>query len=87
MASRIPAGRVVKVAQAAVVASGTGADTHPITVIPLVDGEELCGLEIRCRCGAQAVVDCVYDGPDATAPARTDADVPTTSAPEQEDTP
>ena len=69
MNNRIPAQRVVKVDQSVVVASSADTDAHPITVIPLVQGDHLEGLEIRCRCGAQAVVDCVYDGPEETPPA------------------
>lgn len=65
MNRRIPANRVVKVDRSVVVASSPDTEAHPITVIPLVQGDDLEGLEIRCRCGAQAVVDCVYDPPDA----------------------
>ena len=61
MAKRIPASRVVRVENPAIVASGPRDGTGSITVIPLVDGIDIAGLEIRCRCGAHVVVDCVYD--------------------------
>ena len=62
MSKRIPAKRVVQVAKPALVASGTHESNDSITVIPLVDADRVAGLEIRCRCGSRAVVDCVYDG-------------------------
>ena len=38
------------------VAAGQG----PIAVVPLLDGDRIAGFEIRCGCGATAVVECVY---------------------------
>ena len=32
----------------------------PISVVPLMDGDRVAGLEVRCACGARAVVECVY---------------------------
>lgn len=32
-----------------------------IAVVPLLDGDRVAGFEIRCGCGAAAVVECVYD--------------------------
>ena len=32
----------------------------PIAVVPLMDGDRVAGLEVRCACGARAVVECVY---------------------------
>ncbi|MBK8099271.1 MAG: hypothetical protein IPK26_19350 [Planctomycetes bacterium] len=40
-------------------ASG-GAFAGTIAVVPLMDGERIAGFEIRCGCGASAVVECVY---------------------------
>ena len=37
-----------------------GQGRGPITVVPLLDGEVVAGFEIRCGCGAAAVVECVY---------------------------
>lgn len=34
--------------------------THAITLVPLVDGNRVAGLEVRCGCGAHAIVECVY---------------------------
>jgi mRNA-degrading endonuclease toxin of MazEF toxin-antitoxin module len=40
--------------------SGTdGART--LTVVPLMDGDRVAGLEVRCSCGASTLVECVYD--------------------------
>lgn len=33
----------------------------PITVVPLLDGDRVAGFEVRCGCGATAVVECLYD--------------------------
>lgn len=61
MTKRIPADQVVRIAQPALVATGADEGVETITVIPLVDGDAVAGLEVRCRCGAHVVVDCVYD--------------------------
>lgn len=39
-------------------AGGSGRGT--IAVVPLLDGDRIEGFEIRCGCGATAVVECVY---------------------------
>lgn len=31
-----------------------------IAVVPLLDGDRIAGFEVRCGCGAAAVVECVY---------------------------
>ncbi len=33
---------------------------RPLAVVPLLDGDRVAGFEIRCGCGATAVVECVY---------------------------
>lgn len=33
---------------------------NPLVVVPLLDGDQLAGFEIRCGCGSTAVVECVY---------------------------
>lgn len=38
------------------VAPGQG----PLAVVPLLDGNRVAGFEIRCGCGATAVVECIY---------------------------
>lgn len=40
--------------------AGPGQGKGPIVVVPLLDGDRIAGLEIRCGCGASAVVECVY---------------------------
>jgi len=32
----------------------------PLAIVPLLDGARVAGFEIRCGCGAAAVVECVY---------------------------
>ncbi len=61
MTKRIPAERVVHVQQPALVAGGSQDGSESVTVIPIVEGQHIVGLEIRCRCGSHAVVDCIYD--------------------------
>ncbi|HLQ37734.1 MAG TPA: hypothetical protein VK348_08035 [Planctomycetota bacterium] len=33
----------------------------PLTVMPLLDGDRIAGLEIKCGCGSSAVVEFVYE--------------------------
>jgi len=40
-----------------------------LSVVPLMDGKTVAGLEIRCSCGSAAVIECVYPEP-AAAPAK-----------------
>lgn len=37
-----------------------GPGQGPLAVVPLMDGDRIAGFEIRCGCGASAVVECVY---------------------------
>ena len=39
----------------------TGRTTGTLAVVPLLDGDRVAGFEIRCGCGATAVVECVYE--------------------------
>lgn len=51
------------VRQPAMVDCGTASNGHagaPIAVVPLLDGDKIAGFEIRCGCGASAVVECIY---------------------------
>lgn len=49
------------VPQAALVdCSSAAAGAGPLAVVPLMDGDRVAGFEIRCGCGASAVVECVY---------------------------
>jgi hypothetical protein len=42
-------------------AAGAGRTSHALAVVPLVDDGRVAGFEIRCGCGASAVVECVYE--------------------------
>jgi len=49
------------VPQHALVDCGSAAPGQgPIAVVPLLDGDRIAGFEIRCGCGASAIVECVY---------------------------
>jgi hypothetical protein len=51
------------VAQPALIDCGdasSGQPGQPIAVVPLLDGNRIAGFEIRCGCGATAIVECVY---------------------------
>jgi hypothetical protein len=41
-------------------AASAGRPAHTLAVVPLLDGDRLAGFEVRCGCGASAVVECVY---------------------------
>ena len=73
MTRRIPKDRVLDVARPALLSPGGDGQPRSMTVIPLVDGEEVAALEIRCRCGAHVVVDCVYDSEPAPVVAEEEA--------------
>jgi len=47
------------VAQPAMVGSADEGQ-GPLCVVPLLDGDRVAGLEVRCGCGARAVVECIY---------------------------
>ena len=34
---------------------------HPITVVPVLDGDSIVGFEVRCSCGASVIVECIYE--------------------------
>lgn len=38
-----------------------GKVTGTLAVVPLVDDDHVAGFEIRCGCGASAMVECVYE--------------------------
>ena len=60
----IPARTVRRLDQSVLVDCGSGsADSgnKRLTIVPLVDGDLVAGLEIRCTCGASAVIECLYD--------------------------
>ena len=45
------------------VESHQSADGHTdtIAIVPLADGNEIKGFEVRCQCGASVVIECVYE--------------------------
>jgi len=59
------------VAQPAMLDCGTvtdGQQATPMAIVPLLDGDRVAGFEVRCGCGASAIVECVYeDNPPAEA--------------------
>jgi len=54
--------RVRVTAQPAMLGCGDDAAEggKPMSVVPLLDGDRVAGFEVRCGCGAAAVVECVY---------------------------
>ncbi|MHC4515816.1 MAG: hypothetical protein ACYTGW_09185 [Planctomycetota bacterium] len=38
-----------------------GPTKHPISVVPVIDGDTVVGFEVRCSCGASVVVECIYE--------------------------
>jgi hypothetical protein len=61
VAKRIPSSTVHKLDKPALIAAGSDARGHPITVVPLVEADAIVGLEVVCQCGSHVVIDCVYD--------------------------
>jgi|SoiMethySBSTD1v2_1073268.scaffolds.fasta_scaffold1000500_3 hypothetical protein len=58
----IPAHRVRRVSQPALIdCAEAGASGNALSVVPLMDGARVAGIEVRCRCGASVLVECVYD--------------------------
>lgn len=68
MAETSPSSQVIRreavrlVRQPALVACGspTTGQQGTLAVVPLLDGDRVAGFEIRCGCGATALVECVY---------------------------
>lgn len=58
----IPAHKVKRVAQPALVdCTQQREDGKALAVVPLMESGRVAGLEVRCRCGASIVIECVYD--------------------------
>ncbi len=65
--------RVRIVGQAAMLDCGPTEDGRagqPLAIVPLLDGDRVAGFEVRCGCGASAVVECVYEQPPPAAEPR-----------------
>lgn len=57
----IRADRVRRVDQPALVDCQEGRDSsNAMTVVPIMDGEELAGIEVRCACGSSVWIECLY---------------------------
>jgi hypothetical protein len=57
-------GKVVRRAEQSVLVDcgqGSAAANHPITVVPVIDGNDIVGFEVRCSCGASVIVECIYE--------------------------
>ena len=66
----LPRDRVRVTRQPAQLDCGTAVNGKPsgtLAVVPLLDGDRVAGFEIRCGCGAAAVVECVYTATPAAA--------------------
>lgn len=60
----IPGDSVRRADQSVLVDCSQGAaepTTHPITVVPVIDGDSIVGFEVRCSCGAFVIVECIYE--------------------------
>ncbi len=56
----LPREAVRVVAQPALIDCGGGEQGKTLTVVPLMDGDRVAGLEVRCSCGATTMIECVY---------------------------
>ena len=55
-------------AQPAMLDCGTvteGKPSIPMAIVPLLEEDRVAGFEVRCGCGASAIVECVYADPPA----------------------
>jgi len=41
--------------------SGSEGNDNCMSIIPVMDGEEIAGMDIRCNCGSRMLIECVYD--------------------------
>jgi hypothetical protein len=42
-------------------APGDDQASKPLAIVPLLDGDRIAGFEVRCGCGAAAMIECVYE--------------------------
>lgn len=56
----LPRDQVRIVSQPAMVDCATDAHGRTMTVVPLMDGDRVAGLEVRCSCGSATLIECVY---------------------------
>ena len=68
----IPADVVRRQTQPVLLDCGDGGDggnrTRAMSVVPLMDGSIVAGIEVRCSCGSNTVIECVYEVPDLDEP-------------------
>lgn len=60
----IPAGAVQRTAQPVLIDCGAGDGSESnglISIVPLMEGILVAGIEVRCNCGSSVVLECVYD--------------------------
>lgn len=60
----IPGHTVHRANHHVLVDSGQGAaqaGTQPITVVPIIEANDIVGFEVRCSCGAFVIVECIYE--------------------------
>jgi hypothetical protein len=57
----IPAHAVKRVEHPVLVDCGAEPGKTAISVVPILDGGRVAGFEVRCRCGATVIVECVYE--------------------------
>ena len=60
----IPGNVVRRAAHPVLVDTNHGSDApqgHPISVVPVLDGNTIVGFEVRCSCGASVIVECLYE--------------------------
>ncbi len=59
----IPSTNVKRAQQAALIDCGdssNGKSAGTLAVIPILEGDVVAGIEVRCSCGASTMVECVY---------------------------
>ncbi len=46
--------------QPALVDCSSNDQGRTLTVVPLMDGDRVAGIEVRCSCGSSTLIECVY---------------------------
>ena len=63
----LPARAVRRLAQPVLLDCGAAgsAPGEAMVVVPLLENGKIVGLDVRCRCGSNVIVECVYEEPPA----------------------
>jgi hypothetical protein len=63
----MPARTVRRLAQPVLLDCSTSgsAPGEAMVVVPLLENGRIVGLDVRCRCGSNVIVECVYEEPRA----------------------